>query len=73
LCGSDTVAFTSDVRGDPNLFEASALPIQAKSLVVASEATQLTFDKADDQYPESAPPEENASRQQNFPSPAKNK
>jgi len=72
-CGSDTVVFTSDVTGDPNLFDASALPIQAKSLVVDKETSQLTSDTAHDQYPESAPLEENASRQQNFPSPVKNK
>jgi Tol biopolymer transport system component len=72
-CGSDVVVFTSDVTGDPNLFDAPVLPIQAKPIAVKQAARQLTFDTADDQYPESAPPEENASRQQQFPSPVKNK
>ena len=72
-CGSDTVVFTSNATGNPDLFDASALPIQAKPLVVEKEASQLTFDTSDDQYPEGSPSEENASRQQNFPSPVKNK
>jgi TolB protein len=72
-CNSTTLVFTSDVTGDPNLFEASALPMEAQPIVVESEATQLTFDPADDRYPEYAPSNENASRQYNFLAPGQTK
>jgi Tol biopolymer transport system component len=72
-CNSDVVVFTSDVTDDPNLFDTPALPIDAPPILVETEANQLTTDPNFDQYPESVPAEENASREQGFPSPVKNK
>jgi len=68
-CAASVVVFTSDVTSDANLFQAPALPIDAIAILVDSEAVQLTFDLATDQYSESALSKENASRGQNFPSP----
>src|SRR4030095_14763391 len=59
--------FTSDVSGNPDLFNAEALPIEAPAIKVETAATQLTFDPADDIYPENWPKEENASREGRLP------
>jgi TolB protein len=72
-CGEQTVAFTSDVTTNPDLFSASALPIDAPPVVVMGGAIQLTTDPANDQYPMLAPAEENASRNESVPSPLKNR
>lgn len=72
-CGEQNVAFTSDVTTNPDLFSASALPIDAPPVVVMGGAAQLTTDLANDQYPMLAPSEENASRNEAFPSPLKNR
>ena len=70
-CDAPIIVFTSDVTGDPNIFETPALPMDADPIDVAEEATQLTSDPAADQYPQNAPPEENASRQGALPGPAR--
>ncbi len=69
ICNSATVVFTSDVSGDPNIFDAPALPIDLPAIDVENDAQQLTFDESADQYPQNAPAEENASRQGELPSP----
>lgn len=73
VCDAPMLVFTSDVTDDPNLFSTSALPIDAAAINVAAEASQLTFDPESDQYPLDSPSEENASRQESFPSSVKNK
>src|SRR5690606_7315753 len=72
-CDAPVVVFTSDVTEDPNLFDVSALPMSAEAILVEAEANQLTFVEASDQYPQNTPPDENGSRQAQFPSPVKNK
>ncbi|NLF77069.1 MAG: hypothetical protein GX573_15330, partial [Chloroflexi bacterium] len=72
-CQSPILIFTSDITDDSNIFETPALPIDADPIDVLREAGQLTTDEESDQYPENTPSEENASRQQSLPSPAKNK
>jgi PKD repeat protein len=66
-CGAPIVVFTSDAKQDPNIFNTPALPITADSIIVEKQASQMTFDKADDVYPEYAPTEENASQEDNVP------
>ena len=73
LCSGPVIVFTSDVTQDSNLFSAPALPISAGPILVEEEATQLTSAPESDQYPLDNPSEENASRQESFPSPVKNK
>jgi Tol biopolymer transport system component len=67
LCSAPIVVFTSDVVGDPNIFNTPALPIEADPILVDAEANQMTFDLANDVYPENSPTEENASREGNVP------
>ncbi|MBK9748928.1 MAG: isopeptide-forming domain-containing fimbrial protein [Chloroflexi bacterium] len=61
LCGSLQVIFTSDEPGNPDIFQANALPLTAPALVVMDDTTQLTIDSNRDLYPQGAPSEENAS------------
>jgi len=61
FCHGNTLVFTSDVNGNPNLFSVAALPIDAASIDVANEATQLTTNKLADQYAAASPFEEDAS------------
>lgn len=68
-CGQDLLVFTSDVSGDPNLFEASVLPISAPGIDVLTEATQFTSPITDDVYPVDTQSEEDASREGRVPSP----
>jgi Tol biopolymer transport system component len=63
-CNAPVLVFTSDVTGDPNLFRTDALPMSAPAILVDQEASQLTFDLADDVYPLDSPSEEFASRRQ---------
>jgi Tol biopolymer transport system component len=49
-CDQPILIFNSDVTGDPNLFQAFALPMNAQPLVVEQQAEQMTFDGADDLY-----------------------
>jgi len=67
FCDAPLIVFTSDVVGDPNIFNTPALPIEAPAILVDREASQMTFDPADDVYPENNPAEENASREGSVP------
>lgn len=66
-CDTMKVIFTSDITGNPEIFSAEPLPIAAPSIQVNRDAEQLTFDPADDIYPEGTPVEENASREGRLP------
>ncbi len=66
-CNSTHLLFTSDITGNPDLFDTDALPITAPGIAVDLEAEQLTIDEAADIYPLGAPVEENASREGQFP------
>jgi Tol biopolymer transport system component len=72
-CESTEIIFTSDITGDSNIFTTPALPIDADPIKVEDEANQLTTEEDADQYPQSTPSEENASRQKALPRAAKNK
>ena len=63
-CDSKTIIFTSDVSGTPNLYSASALPIDAPPIDVKSKATALTaLNNSSAQFPVSSPGQvEEASR-----------
>lgn len=63
LCGEDRLMFTSDINDDPDIYEASILPLSAPPLRVEVEADQLTFEPSQDIYPQNSPSEENASRE----------
>jgi Tol biopolymer transport system component len=67
LCDAPIIVFTSDVVGNPNIFNTPALPIEADAILVDAEANQMTFALEDDVYPENSPSEENASREGNVP------
>jgi Tol biopolymer transport system component/PKD repeat protein len=62
-CDDNTVIFTSDIAGNPDIYEEEARPIQSPAVLVEEDADQLTFDLFDDIYPQMTPPEENASRE----------
>lgn len=66
-CSAPIVVFTSEVTGDPNIFNTPALPIEAEAILVDEEANQMTTDPSNDVYPENVPSEENASREGNVP------
>jgi Tol biopolymer transport system component/protocatechuate 3,4-dioxygenase beta subunit len=66
-CSTTRVVFTSDIAGNPDIYDAEALPISAPAIEVDEEAVQFTFAEADDIYPEGAPLEENASREGQLP------
>ena len=63
LCGDDIVVFTSDASGSPDIYEAPALPLDAPAVDVETEAERLTFEPANDIYPQNMPPKEFASRE----------
>jgi len=63
MCDGTQVLFTSDIQGNPDIYEADALPILEPGILVDEEAEQLTFEPEDDVYPENTPGEENASRE----------
>ncbi|MEO8606576.1 MAG: SdrD B-like domain-containing protein [Chloroflexota bacterium] len=67
LCGTTQLIFTSDVSGNPDLFNAETLPIDAPAIKVETDAKQLTVDTAADIYPENSPTEENASLEGRLP------
>jgi Tol biopolymer transport system component len=73
FCRSTTLVFTSDITDDSNLYSTPALPIDAPAIKVEDEASQLTDEPKADQYPQNSPPEEDASRQNSLPFPAKNR
>src|SRR5690606_13516314 len=66
-CNTTRVVFTSDIAGNPDIYDAEALPITAPAIEVDDEAVQLTFVDADDIHPEGAPQEDNASRDGRLP------
>jgi Tol biopolymer transport system component/protocatechuate 3,4-dioxygenase beta subunit len=66
-CGSNELLFTSEDTGNPDIFTVNALPITAPAVVIEEEAEQLTFDVADDIYPQGAPVKELASREGQVP------
>jgi Tol biopolymer transport system component len=72
-CTAPVLVFTSDVTGDSNLFSTTALPVDGPAIDVEREASQLTTSADSDEYPLDSPSEENASREESFPSPIKNK
>lgn len=63
LCDETRLVWTSDIMGDPNIFEADLLPNQGGGIAVNPDADQMTFETSSDVYPMSFPPEENASRE----------
>lgn len=62
-CTDERVVFTSDITGDPNIFEADVSPLDAPAIAVDEDASQMTFELSNDIYPHSNPSEENASRE----------
>lgn len=67
ICHAPIIVFTSDITEDPNIYNTPAFPIDADPIHVDEEATQMTFDPANDVYPESSPSEENASQEGDVP------
>jgi TolB protein len=63
LCGDDRLVFTSEIYGQPDIFEVDVEPISASPILVEEDAFQLTFEDFDDVYPLMNQPEENASRE----------
>jgi Tol biopolymer transport system component len=63
ICESTRIVFTSDIMGDPNIFEDEALPINDPAVMVEEHSDQMTFELFDDIYPQNMPAEENASRE----------
>lgn len=62
-CADERVVFTSDIEDEPNIYEADATPISDPQIRVEEDADQMTFEPANDVYPQSNPSEENASRE----------
>jgi Tol biopolymer transport system component/PKD repeat protein len=62
-CDDNMVIFTSDIAGNPDIYEEEARPIQDPPVRVEEVADQLTFEAFDDIYPQMTPSEENASRE----------
>ena len=79
ICESTQIVWTSDatedinVGADNNIFNVNALPIDAPAINVKAEASQMTFEDSADQYPQSVPAEENASREGQVPGRARNR
>ncbi|MDX2076489.1 MAG: PKD domain-containing protein [bacterium] len=63
LCGDDRLVFTSEIYGNPDIFEVDVEPITASPILVEEDAFQLTFEEFNDVYPMMNQPEENASRE----------
>ena len=62
-CDSETVVFTSDITGNPDIFEEPARPITDPPILVEEDAKQLTFDPVFDIYPLALNADESASRE----------
>ena len=62
-CTDDHVVFTSDIMGNPDIFNAQPLPINDPAILVEEDAEQMTYEESDDVYPQNTPSEENASRE----------
>ena len=66
-CDGVTLIFTSDINGNPDIYEEQATPIIDPSVRVEDHSDQLTFDTHQDIYPMMSPAEENASREGQTP------
>ncbi len=67
-CNGPFIIFSSDITGDTNLYQTSALPMN-NGPILPEEINQLTFDRATNQYPMNSPAVEDASQrgQANLP------
>jgi len=63
LCGDDRLVFTSEIFGQPDIFEVDVEPITAGPILVEEDAFRMTFEDFNDIYPLMNQPEENASRE----------
>ncbi len=66
LCGDDRLVFTSEIEGNPNIYEVDVLPITASPILVEEDAFQLTFEEYMDVYPVMNMPFERASREESI-------
>lgn len=66
LCGDDRLVFTSEIEGNPNIYEVDVLPISASPILVEEDAFQLTFEDYLDVYPVMNMPFERASREESI-------
>jgi TolB protein len=66
-CDGTTLVFTSDINGNPDIYEESATPIADPPVRVEDHSVQMTFDPHEDVYPVMTPAEENASREGQTP------
>jgi dipeptidyl aminopeptidase/acylaminoacyl peptidase len=69
LCGTSEVIFTTEIDGNPNIYQVAARPMDAPpvDLTDETEATQLTDHELADVYPTDSPTEDDASREGLFP------
>ncbi|MHB8629646.1 MAG: TolB family protein, partial [Aggregatilineales bacterium] len=66
-CNSTTLVFTSDVTGNANIFSTAALPIDAKPINVATDATRLTdIRKFQDHFAQNFPQQAEEASRLNF-------
>jgi Tol biopolymer transport system component len=63
LCSDTRILFTSEIEGDPNIYEVDVQPLTNPAVLVEEDAEQMTFETANDIYPQDSPNEENASRE----------
>ncbi|MEP7293497.1 MAG: hypothetical protein ABI835_17055, partial [Chloroflexota bacterium] len=61
LCDEERVIFTSDIEGDPNIYEADVQPINGDPIAVELDAERLTYEPSNDIYPLGSPLVEEAS------------
>ena len=66
LCGDDRLVFTSEIEGNPNIYEVDVLPMTASPILVEEDAFQLTFEDYLDVYPVMNMPFERASREESI-------
>jgi hypothetical protein len=66
LCGDDRLVFTSEIEGNPNIYEVDVLPMTAPAILVEKDAFQLTFEDFIDVYPVMNMPFERASREESI-------
>jgi TolB protein len=68
LCsGDDQLLFTSEIEGNPDIFQAQASPVSAPPIDVMTEAIQHTDEPDNDVYPADTPLDEDASREGQLP------
>jgi len=66
-CDPTQLVWTSEIDGDPNLYQVDVLPLDAPPIEIIVDAEQLTTHPANDIYPLSPPSEEDASRELQLP------